>query len=276
MIRMLQVLFRIEALKTKRRVAFWVVIALAVALNTIFTVIAVRTAQLIPDRTFALPDSWPQILGGFFGGGGLFLVPVLMILLCAPEFTWRTGRQMIINGLSRDQAYGGKILLLVGLTALFLLIPILIGGIGALLSPDESGPQLIRLADLGYAFGLTVVLLQAGGMGLMIATLVRSTGPALGILFLYMILEEIVVVMMGLSSTTLLKLSRFMPMNVSEKLVDELAYYPELLEAVNADRVSQELVPFELQSLEWLILTALIYCLVFVAVGWLSQRYRDF
>ncbi|MDE2834247.1 MAG: hypothetical protein OXM02_06970 [Bacteroidota bacterium] len=269
----LQILFRIEVLKTRSRVAFWVILLLAVALNTIFTVISVRTAQF-PDRTFALPDSWPQILG-FHEGGGIFLVPVLMILLCAPEYTWRTGRQMVINGLSRDQAYGGKVLLLGVLTGLFLLIPILIGGIGALVSGDDSGPQFVRLADLAYCAGLTAALLQGGGMGLMIATLVRSAGPALGILFMYMILEEIIAVLLRLSDTVLRHLAEYLPMHVSEELRDDLAWYPDLLESVNADLISEGAAPYAFRPVEELVLIALIYVVVFVGVGWLSQRHRD-
>lgn len=56
------------------------------------------------------------------------------------EFSWRTARQKVIDGLSKERFYAGKAVVLVGLVLLFMGTTVLIGVGGAMLSPGGGGP----------------------------------------------------------------------------------------------------------------------------------------
>ena len=272
------VLLRIEILKAVKRRAFWVTVVFFAAFNTIGVVFRVRDAQQYPQDPyalpFALPDSWSTILGESVMVGPFF-VAVLMILLFAPEFTWRTGRQNVIDGLSKERLYAGKIMVLAGLVLLFLATPILIGGGGALASPSEGGPVLVRPTDFSYMGGYFLVLLLFGSAALMLAALIRSSGPALGVLLLYMIVEELISGLMSQVSEALRGATEYLPLNVFEDLGDDLVHYPERLAAVNESRAEQGLAPLEFLDVEVLAIAALAYSAIFLLFAFLSMRTRD-
>ena len=160
-----------------------------------------------------------------------------MILLFAPEFSWRTARQNVIDGLSKERFYAGKVMLLAGLALLFMAMTVLIGVGGTLLSPGEGGPGFLRSTDLSYMSGVTLGMLVLGSAGLMLSAQVRSSGAALGILFLYLFVEEAMTfLMLGVGIEALRGATEFLPYNLVEDLVDDLTHYPDLLAEVNADR----------------------------------------
>ena len=116
------VLFRIEGIKAVKRRAFWVATG-AFALFTAIPIDALaHSAHRVPELDFALPESWPTILTNV-AMLGPFFVGMLMILLVAPEFTWRTGRQNVIDGLSKERLFTGKVMVLAGLVLLFVALP---------------------------------------------------------------------------------------------------------------------------------------------------------
>src|SRR5690606_11850382 len=113
------VLFRTEMIKVRRRPAFWVaVLALLAALALTY---GIRLhASVKHGRTPApLPEAWEGIL---LGTGPLpaLLAAVALILLTASEFSWRTARQNVIDGLSKNEWFLAKLLLLPFLATVFL------------------------------------------------------------------------------------------------------------------------------------------------------------
>ncbi|MXX33806.1 MAG: ABC transporter permease subunit [Gemmatimonadetes bacterium] len=183
------VLLRIEWLKASRRRALWVALAAFAAFTAVPAIERVRSAQGNPNAVHALPESWPDILQSATGLGPLF-TGVLMILLFAPEFAWRTARQNVMDGLSRERFYAGKVLLLAGLVGLVTATTVLIGAGGTLLSPGGGGPSFIRPADFSYMGGLALGMLVFGSAGMMLSVHLRSSGSALAILLLYLFVEE--------------------------------------------------------------------------------------
>ena len=270
----LSMLLRIELLKTVKRRAFWVAVGIFAAIQTISTVDGVRTAQRYPNMTFALPDSWPDILFGA-SGPALFFAAVVMILLFAPEFSWRTGRQNVIDGLSKERLYAAKVIVLAGLVLLFLATPIVIGVGGTLFSPSEGGPQIIRSTDLSFMGGSALNLLLFGSAALMLSALVRSAGPALGVLFLYVIIEQAIGELIGRGSETIRGVTEYLPFNVAQDLGENLVHYPEALAAQNALRAERGLPPLEFLDVKVLAIAALAYTAIFLVIAFLSMRKRD-
>ncbi len=268
------VLFRIEALKAVRRRAFWVTLGVFAAIIAGDVVSAVQVANVRANIAFALPQSWPNILkmpaylGPFFLG-------MLLILLVAPEFSWRTGRQNVIDGLSKERFYAGKVLVSAGLVALFLVLPVVIGGAGTVVSPSESGSPLVRPTDFNYMIAYGLVLLMWGSAALMLAYLVRSTGPAMGVLLVYVLIESFIGEMLERASPVLDRVADHFPLAVHGALGDPLVHYPDLLASENAMRAERGREPLEFLDVENLIIAALVYAAIFLATGFLSMRKRD-
>ncbi len=273
-LRILGVLIRIEALKTTRRLAFWVTAGIFAAVNAIFIAHGVHNAIRSPHPSFSLPGAWPEILQVPANIGPFFL-GVTMILLFAPEFSWRTARQNVIDGLSKERFYAGKLILLAILVALFLVLPIAIGGAAALVSPGESGWPLIRLGDFNYMLACGLGLLLWGSGAFMLAALLRSSGAAMGILFVYLLVEKILSQVLAEASEALHSALAFLPAKVFEELADRRLHYPEMLALENAMRAEQSRPLLEFHDFELLAVVALAYSTIFLLTAFVSMRRRD-
>ncbi|MYE68889.1 MAG: ABC transporter permease [Gemmatimonadetes bacterium] len=273
-LKILRVLLRIEWLKAVRRRAFWVAVAAFTAFTSLPVIERVRGAHSNPNAVFALPESWPVVLGT--AGIGPLFIAALMILLVAQEFSWRTARQNVIDGLSKERFYAGKVMLLAGLVLLFTSAPVLIGVGGTMLSPGEGGPGFIRASDFGYISGLVLGMLLFGSAGLMLSVHLRSSGASLGILFLYLFVEEgVAMLMLGTGRESLRNVAEFLPFNVVEDLGDDLVHYPDVLAEVNAERAEAGLAPLEFLDVEMLAVAALAYTAFFLGLSLLNMRRRD-
>ena len=271
---MVGVLLRIELLKAVKRRAFWVTWGAFAAFNIVSTVESVRSAHRYDWASYALPEIWSDIVLPLTGPGTLFIA-VLMILLFAPEFSWRTGRQNVIDGLSKERLYAGKVMVLAGLVLLFVVTAVSVGVGGTLFSPDESGPEIIRSTDLSYLAGAVLNLLILGSAGLMLSALIRSAGPGLGVLFLYIIVEEGIIGLMQRGGEALKRLTEFLPFNLVRDLGDDLAHYPEVLARVNADRAERGVAPLEYLDVDVMAIAVLTYSAIFLLIAFLSMRKRD-
>ena len=273
--KILTLLLRIEWLKAAKRRIFWVAIGAFGLFVAIRAVIGIYMAQVSPDAVFTLPERWPDILGIVSGFGPLFTA-ILMILLFAPEFSWRTARQNIIDGLSKEQFFTGKVILLAGLVLLFMAVAVLIGISSSMFSPGESGSSIFRSSDLSYMGGIALGMLVYGSFGLMLSTHLRSSGSALGILFLYIIVEGVIPLLtLRMGSKTLRDAMEFLPLKLVQNLGDNRAYYAEELVEMSSIRPELELVPLGSTDVGVLVIVALAYIIVLLGLSLLSLRRRD-
>jgi len=146
--------FRAEMWKMWKRPATWVTLGLFGLITFADLFDEFRDARKDPEDRFFLPDAWGQILGQEVLIGFIF-ASVLLILLVASEFSWRTARQNVIDGLSKTQWYSAKVLLLPFLVALFLALRVVVGGSFALAGTDLSaGVTLFGAAQLSALGGM--------------------------------------------------------------------------------------------------------------------------
>ena len=139
---------------------------------------------------YSLPEGWHYMswIASLFN----FLLPVVIVIVVSAEFTNKTVRQNIINGMSRSEWMTGK-LLLIGFisflsTAVVFLVTLLMG----LVHSDLSiGAELFSKS--GYLLGYFI---QTAGY-LMLATLlsilIRNTGVVIGIMSIYSLFLEKVI-----------------------------------------------------------------------------------
>lgn len=216
------VLVRNEAIKALKRLAFWVTVG-GYAFITImqFGSEARRAAEdPLDDRYFALPGAWSDILGEYTQAG-LFFASVLIILLIASEFSWRTARQNVIDGLSKSEFFSAKAFVIPAVAAVFIVIQVGAGTTFALLGdrPADAVGPLMAGAQWSAIAGIGLAYLGYGGVALLIATSVRAAGPAIGMWFFYIaIIEQLIIGLLSQIGDRVAGVLRFAPINVFNRL----------------------------------------------------------
>ncbi len=165
------ILLRNETIKTTRRLAFWVTLS-----GYAFMCLAMSRAMLEAARRsgqseYMLPGWWARVLDNAGPMGAMFAAAIV-ILLIASEFSWRTARQNVIDGLSKEQWFGGKLI-----SILLVIVPMLAAGLliiaamGAT-ATDFSRPEVVwfRKEDLAYFGGIVTAILGFASVSLLLAS----------------------------------------------------------------------------------------------------------
>lgn len=182
-------LLKLEWLKVKNYRTFWILLGLYViglfSLNYIFYQFQLNVKKELPLELFpyAFPKIWQTI--AWISSWLLYFPGMLMILIVSNEFTYKTHRQNIVDGLTRGQFIWAKIMVAVLLAILTTIIcainAVMFGKIhGSEFSFDGSIYMLYAFIQaLSYIF-----------FGMILAVLVRRGGLAMGLYFLYGLVFE--------------------------------------------------------------------------------------
>jgi ABC-2 type transport system permease protein len=200
---------------------------------------------------FAFPDVW-QTVG--WNASLLFLIPaILIITLTTNEFTYKTHRQNIIDGWSRKQFILVKlveVLMLSVFTTLIMIVTALaFGYIGNKIPAEVSVWDHSRFALFYF-----VQMLSYSLIAFLLSILIKRAGLAMGIFFIYMIVEEIIVGI--LRNKYNIHLVDYLP----EEVTDRLIPFPYIKAIVSPDDQSrwESHIPFYLAVA---FLYVVIYCL---------------
>lgn len=226
---MLKLLY-IEWLKLRSYRTFWILGALY--LVSIFSInyIGYRIQQeiyreevskgmaemLIGIPPYAFPNVWHTT--AWMSSWLLYFPGLMMIIIMSNEFTYKTHRQNIIDGWSRQQfitvkfAYGILAALLstimMVLTALFF---------GLINREDFSTDKMI------YIFFFFVVAVSYTMVALLISLLIRRGGLAIGLFFLYgLVLENVIAALMNYY---LKNAGRYLPLESADDLLMPLPLF---------------------------------------------------
>jgi hypothetical protein len=198
-----------------------------------------------------------------YASGYLLMLPsLLLIILVTNEYTFKTNRQNIIDGSSREEYANVKMmmaLIVAGTSTLFVVLC-------ALVFAYSSGKDfsITGFSHVGYFF---LKALSYNIIALFISTLIKRTGFAIGVFFIYMGAENIIaqfldVLSMKLKSSKNIdfgSLGDYLPMNASDGL---LAFPPTPLKSFTTNSLPTEYT--------WIVLGfAIFYLLLF---GWLGRR----
>lgn len=162
------------------------------------------------------PDVW-QNLTFIYGFIRIFL-GILVIISVSNEYSYRTVRQNVIDGLSRKEYVASKLIMFFTLsvvTGLLVFITILLGGVFS--TPDiESGDIANGLQFVG-AFVLSMFTYMC--LALLLTTLIQRTGLSIAII-LTLIIIEVIITQLALPES-LLDLSVYFPMQALENLIKQ-------------------------------------------------------
>ncbi len=192
-------LLRIEWLKVKNYRAFWILLAMSIlcipGLNYLLFDLMDNSfpkgkGKAIVGSPFAFPDAWQTIS---FNSTLTFILPaILIITLTTNEFTYKTHRQNVIDGWSRQQFIGVKLVELVLLSLLSTFVVFLtalaFGCVGNKVAPGQS-----IWPDVRFVFFFFVQMLSYSMIAFLLAMLVKRAGLAIGAFLIYMLAENILV-----------------------------------------------------------------------------------
>ena len=183
-------LLNIEWLKLKNYRTFWILGALFIVSLYGVNYIAYRVqtdaytqapmAQaMLGAPPFQFPEVWTTV--AYISSFLLFFPGLIIIILMTNEFSYKTHRQNVIDGLSRTQFIGVKMImcLLIALfsTAIVFLVALLFG--------FTEGHAALSFKNVQYLGMFFIQTLSYTSLALVIATLFRRSGIAIGVYFLY-------------------------------------------------------------------------------------------
>ncbi len=140
-------------------------------------------AVLTSDQVLGFPNIWNYYT--FYACFFNIILAILIIFITCNEYTYRTMRQNVIDGLSRTEAVTGKILLIILLaiiSTLFLLISGLIAGY--LYSIDAGRTNMFGHIQFVGAYFIQTLGVMA--MGYLFAIIFKRTGLAVIIFLIFL------------------------------------------------------------------------------------------
>jgi len=206
---------------------------------------------------YSFPAVWQNLtfLGGFFK-----IIPALIVIISVSnEFTNRTIRQNIMNGMGRGQFILSKVLFVILLSFLSVMVLFVAGGVLGILHTEQISPDLI-FQKTGFLWAYFLELVTFFLLSLVIAFLIKKSGLAIGMLALYYYILEPVV-------------SRLLPETVAKYL--PVVSMGNLIDVPNSPLMKMFGVSFS----EFVSLPDVFICLawsvVFIAFIYLYLRKQD-
>jgi len=227
-------LLKIEWLKIKNYRAFWVFAVLYLVSIFIVTYISwyieQRTKAQVPETAMILGDSfgfpkvWQTV--GWLSSWLLYFPGMIIIMLMVNEFNFKTHRQNIIDGWSRQQFIGVKFVLVI----IFSLLITLINIITCLIFGSITYGHF-SMDGTAYIFYIFIQALAYLFFALMLAVLFRRSGLAIIIFFLYGIIFEWLITGLTTFNFHLAPAGYFLPLEASDVLIPipfgKKVFYPD-------------------------------------------------
>lgn len=273
-----RVLFANEWFKLRKRTAFWLTLGFFAFIATMANGEEFYRARNDPERTFALPGAWAEVIGEM-GVVLLIFASVAVILLVTSEFSWRTARQNVIDGLSKTQWFWGKVLLLPVLGLVFVVTLVGIGGGFALAGTDlaAAGGPLVPFSVFQTLGAILLGFFVVGGLALFISLAVRSSGGAMAIWFFWIAVgeQQIVAGLLGRFFESLRPLLGYLPWtNVQRAIAFRNYDAPTFQRMVEAAQEAGRTVPTR-PDIGTITLVNLGWIALFVGVAFFWFRKRD-
>jgi ABC-2 type transport system permease protein len=190
---------RVEWLKVKNYRTFWILLGVIVVCIPAFNYVIFdltdnsfpkMNGQNILGNPFSFPNVWSTVP---YNAGILVFIPaILIITLFTNEYFFRTHRQNVIDGWSRWRFIQIKIteifLLNLFVTGIVVLTCLYFGFVTRTALQPKAGWEQYR-----FILFFFVEMLDYSLIAVLISMLIKRAGLAMGIFFLYMIVEQFVV-----------------------------------------------------------------------------------
>lgn len=220
-------LIKIEWLKIKKYPAFWWMLGIVAltypGVNLLFyngyqqlttkKDFTSTIAKQLFGNPFAFPETWHSV--AFFSSCFVIVPAILVIMMITNEYQYKTHRQNVIDGWSRNQFITSKILDVAIITIVAsIMYAITATGYGLTVKEDNTAQwseeiKYIPLFVLQTFAQLTIAFL--------LGFLIKKAFIALGIFVFYFAIVENIII--GLFKFKKIPGSRFFPLEISDKLI---------------------------------------------------------
>jgi ABC-2 type transport system permease protein len=189
----MQKLLSIEWYKIRYYKTFWILLGLAVVgmvgLNLLLYNFHVdvhnqagaQNADIILGHPYAFPDIWETV--SFWSGFLLFLPGLIIITLMTNEYTFKTHRQNIIDGWTRLEFIGVKLVWVLILSLISTLVVLLI-----VLVLGARGDASFSLTNIRFLVYFFLESLSYITVALLLGIWLKKAGLAIAIFFLYILI----------------------------------------------------------------------------------------
>ena len=179
---------------------------------------ASQYAKMALGNPFGFPEAWQTI--AYTSSLFVFIPAVMVIMFISNEYSFKTHRQNIIDGWSRDQFIGSKLMDVAIITVLITVFYFIM----ALITGFTNHDRLIQ-DTWGKAYFTGLFALQTFAqlsLAFLIGFLVRKAFLALGIfLFYFIVLENLIV---GFLSWKKVPIYQYFPLEISDRLIPRPAF----------------------------------------------------
>ena len=217
-------LLKVEWLKLKHYRTFWILAVLYVISNYGLSYIAYTIQNqvahdvsknslgraVIGASPFAFPDVWQTVT--YMSSFLLFIPALLVIISVTNEFSYKTHRQNIVDGWSRQQFISVKLVVLLIISILSTLIVFLT----ALIFGWQAG-SVVSFDKIGFIGYFFIQALSYCCVALIFALLLKRSGLAIGVYFLYTVVLENL--LGGLLSRGSENAGHYLPLNATDSLI---------------------------------------------------------
>ncbi|MCB0700703.1 MAG: ABC transporter permease [Chitinophagales bacterium] len=247
----------IEWLKVKKYRTFWVLIGFFILLlplwnysiNSGIVKMGGKDSINFLNQAYNFQNVWSNL--GWWTSIFVTFISILIIILTSNEYSFRTNRQNIIDGLTRLQFYHAKWLMVFALT-IFTTIYVFVLGVAFGMSNDDASNFPGKLMPL---FSVFVLSLNYYAFGLFLAVMFKRSGLSIGMFFLYsMIIEYLSKGLINWMSKS--EVGNYLPLQAS----DELLPFPLLstLKAMTGAAEEPNQWGFVAVSFVWIVIYYLI------------------
>jgi len=257
--------------------AFRVIILLHFILFFLVVLVTSRLDITIPgfstDYLYQFPNIWeffPWVASWFN-----LLLAILIIVMTGNEYTFRTFRQHVIDGLSRSDLLTGKVFLIIAIAIYSMLMVLLFSLLfGFIFTRDMTAGLFVKKTYILLVYFVQAVAYMSTGF--LLAILFRNTALAIVLFILYRLIIEPVVRLFFPPEARL-----YFPM----KVISNLTPMPEFLsissgnkaDPGNVDTLNLREIGILAEDLPVYLnlLLALGYTALFIGLAWLLLRRRN-
>lgn len=204
----------------------------------------------------------------------LFLA-IVIVSMMANEYSNKTIKQNLIDGLSKKEFIASKFLTVVVFSLISTVFVFVVSMVLGLVYSDYNEFSII-FSDLEYLLAFFVKLVGFFSFCLFLGILVKRSAFALGFLILWMIIEQMIYGFLGwklVSWETALGLKRLLPLESMTNLINEPFSRLNAVQSVAAQMGEQ--IKFDYAVHWYEILVVLIWTIVFVYCSLALLRNRD-
>ncbi len=219
-----------------------------------------QLAKALIGNPFAFPEVFRTV--AYSSSLFIFIPAILIIMLISNEFTYKTNRQNIIDGWSRNEFLLAKFIDVVIVSVLVILLYLVVTLIIGFTNTDKTVTNSWKLANYTGLFGLQVF--SQLSFAFLLGLLIRRAFIALGIFIFYMMIVEQIGV--GILKRFVHDIGRFLPLEVSDRITPVPAFL---------GRLDEKVYKLSLALVNEHVIYTILYTIVFWGLCFWVYKKRD-